>query len=392
MKEQYQTETLIVGAGPAGLAVAGRLSKMGLPFLVLEKGDRIGASWHDHYERLHLHTVKEHSDLPHDSMPEHYPVYVPRLDLIAYWEDYVRKMNISPLFGQNVSKIRRENGGWITETDSGVFQSAQVVVATGYNRVPNFPTWPGQEDFRGTFIHSRDYRSARPFAGQKVLIVGIGNTGAELALDLHEHGATPYISVRSPVNFIRRDIGGRPAQRTAIILGKLPDAAYDFIARLVQRLTVGDMSPYGLPKSPYAPSEQLRRFGKVPVIDIGTIDLIKQGHVKIMPDIQRFNEESVAFVDGRTEVFDAVIACTGYHARVEDFVENGDRLLSDWGYPRSLWFDDPAFEGLYFCGFSIPLSGILRNIKMDSAAIAERIGRRAGIPTNATAASNRPQG
>jgi len=371
MPQSYPT--LIVGAGPAGLAVAGRLSKMGLPYILLEKSDRVSAAWHQHYERLCLHTVKEHSDLPHWPMPEGYPVYVPRLKMIEYWENYVREMNITPKFGQEVTNIRRENGHWAVMTATDVFTAGHVVVATGYNRAPYLPAWSGQQQFKGTLMHSRDYRNATPFKGKRVLIIGIGNTGAELALDLYEQGAFPSISVRGPVNFIRRDVAGRPAQRTAIMLGKLPTWAYDFIARQVQKWTVGDLTPYGLPPSPYAPSEQLRRFGKVPVIDIGTIDLIKQRKVAILPDIQQFNEDSVTFVGGQTEPFEAVIACTGYRAQVEDFVENAQPLLNERGYPRSLWFDDEAYRGLYFCGFSTPLSGILRNIKMDSEQIAEHI-------------------
>ena len=370
---QHATHTLIIGAGPAGLAVAGRLSKMGLPYILLEKADRVSAAWHGHYERLCLHTVKEHSDLPHWPMPEDYPVYVPRLKMIEYWENYAKAMDISPMFGQKVTNVRRENGHWVTTTQTDVFTSERVVVATGYNRVPHLPTWPGQEEFKGTLMHSHEYRNAEPFRGKRVLIVGIGNTGAELALDLHEKGASPSISVRGPVNFIRRDIGGRPAQRTAIMLGKLPSWAYDFIARQVQKWTVGDLTPYGLPPSPYAPSEQLRRFGKVPVIDIGTIDLIKQRKVAILPDIQQFNEDSVTFANDQAEPFDAVIACTGYRAQVEDFVENAQPLLNERGYPSRLWFDDEAYQGLYFCGFSTPLSGILRNIKIDSEQIAAHI-------------------
>lgn len=368
-----QTDTLIAGAGPAGLAVAGRLSQMGLPFLLLEKGHTIAPSWHDHYERVCLHTVKEYSDLPGMEMPGHYPTYVPRLDLIAYWEDYARKMGIAPVYGQEVLKIRREGAHWVTETATHIFHSKNVVVATGYNRSPYMPVWPGQEHFKGALLHSHLYRKATPFAGKRVLLIGMGNTGAELAIDLYENGAFPYVSVRGPVNFIRRDIAGRPAQKTAILLGKLPNWASDFIARQVQKLTVGDLTPYGVPKSPYAPSEQLRRFGKVPVIDIGAIDLIKQGKIKILPEIQRFNENSVTFTDGRTEDFDAVIACTGFRARVEDFVENAQRLLNERGYPSQLWYDDGALNGLYFCGFSAPISGILRNIKIDSGKIAEHI-------------------
>ena len=367
------TVTLIVGAGPAGLAVAGLLSQMNRPYLLLEKENKIAPVWHNHYERLCLHTVKEHSDLPGMPMPQQYPTYVPRLDLIAYWENYARKMNIQPMFGQQVFKIRREQDHWITETGRDVFQSENVVVATGYNRSPYLPDWPGREQYKGNFIHSHAYRSAKPFKGQKVLLIGMGNTGAELALDLYENGATPYISIRGPVNFIHRDIAGRPAQKTAILLGKLPDPAFDFIARLVQKMTVGDLKPYGIPESPYAPSEQLRRFGKVPVIDIGTIDLIKQRKVQILPGIERFNENSVSFAGGRTESFDTVIACTGYRALVEDFIENARPILNERGYPSRLWYDDEAYRGLYFCGFSTPISGILRNIKIDAEKIVKHI-------------------
>lgn len=367
------TPTLIIGAGPAGLAVAGRLTKMNLPFMLLEKSDRIGNSWYSHYDRLSLHTAKEHSNLPHLPFPDDYPEYVPRLTLINYWRNYAKELGITPILNQEVKRIYRNGKAWVTETTTDIFHSERVVVATGYNRVPFFPTWTGQEKFKGTFIHSKDYRNAQPFVGKKVLIIGIGNTGAELALDLHEGGAFPSIAVRSPVNFIRRDVGGRPAQKTAILLGKLPSFMYDFIAKQLQKLTIGDLSPYGIKPSPYAPSEQLRRFGKVPVIDIGTVTLIKQRKVHIVPDVQCFNEGSVTFVDGQTEPFDAVIACTGYRAQVEDFVENPAMILNDRGYPKSLWFDEENLKGLYFCGFTIPLSGILRNIKIDSEQIANHI-------------------
>ncbi len=370
---QQHTDTLIVGAGPAGLAVAGRLTQTGLPYLLLEQAHTVAHSWHEHYDRLCLHTAKAHSNLPGKELPAHYPTYVPRLDMIAYWEDYARQMQISPLFGQEVLKIRRSGDQWIAETANTVFYSKRVVVATGYNRVPYQPEWEGQAQFKGAILHSREYRNSTPFAGQKVLVVGMGNTGAEIALDLCENGAQPFLSVRSPVNVIRRDIGGRPAQHSAILLGKLPAPVYDFIARQVQKLTVGDLTPFGLPPSPYAPSEQLRRFGKVPVIDIGTIDRIKEGRINVLPDIRRFQGNTVVFKDGQTETFDAVIACTGYRARVEDFVENASALLNEWGYPSQLWFDDEAFKGLYFCGFSVPLSGILRNIKMDSEKIVAHI-------------------
>jgi len=374
MHTEQHTDTLIVGAGPAGLAVAGQLAQLGLPFLIVEKADAPAPAWRKHYDRLCLHTTKEHSNLPGLDMPAHYPVYVSRLDLIAYYENYCREMGIAPLCSQEVRSIRRRTEGWVTETAGHRFFSKNVVVATGYNRVPVLPNWPGQEGFPGPFFHSCEYRNAAPFAGKKVLLIGMGNTGAELALDLCENGATPVISVRGPVNFIRRDIAGRPAQRTAILLSSLPNWLYDQIARSIQRITVGDLSAYGLPPSPYAPSEQLRRFGKVPVIDIGTIDRIKAGDIRIMPGIREFQGKEALFENGTAESFDAVIACTGYRAQVEDFLENAAPLLNERGYPSRLWFEAPEYRGLYFCGFTSPISGILRNIKIDSEKVAGQIG------------------
>lgn len=361
--------TIIIGAGPAGLAIAGRLSKLGKPYIILEKSDRVASAWHSHYDRLCLHTVKEHSNLPHLELPDDYPGYVPRLKMIEYWENYTRVMGIQPVFGQEVQLVKRVGDEWLVKTTDQSFTAKNVVVATGYNRTPVIPQWPGLEQFKGAFLHSKSYRNGAPFKGQNVLVVGIGNTGAELALDLYENGAQPFIAVRSPVNFILRDVGGRPAQQTAIMLGKLPNWAYDFITRQMQRLLIGDLSVYGIKTPAYAPSEGLRKYGKVPVIDIGTLALIKERKVKILPDIQQFNAHSVDFTNGETHDFDAVIACTGYRAQIEDFVENGASLLNERGYPRSLWFDEPEWKGLFFCGFSTPLSGILRNIKMDSEAI-----------------------
>lgn len=365
--------TLIIGAGPAGLALAGRLTKLGLPYTLLEQSQVVGKAWHDHYDRLHLHTVKQHSALPHLPYPQDYPVYVSRQKVIEYFELYCKHFHINPLFGQEVVLIKRDNDGWITKTKTSTFHSQRVVVATGYNRSPYTPIWEGLSKFKGTILHSNQYRNPKPFVGQKVLIIGIGNTGAEIALDLYEHGALPFISVRGPVNVIKRDILGRPAQLSAIMFSKLGPKAYDWIARRIQRWTVGDLTQYGLPASTLAPSEQIRKFGKIPVIDIGTIDLIKAGKVKVLPDIQHFNESTVTFKNGQEISFDSVIVATGYRPKVEDFVENAPEILNERGYPAALWFDDKRYDELYFLGFSLPATGILRNINMESEKIAERI-------------------
>lgn len=374
--------TLIIGAGPAGMAMAGRLAHQGLPFTVLEASEHIGFSWCNHYDRLHLHTVKEHSALPHLPYPDQYPTYVSRLEFVTYLNAYAERFNIKPLFHQKVVRIYRQPSDthWMVETQTDTFAAERVVVATGYNRTPNAPELPGQLDFRGVIWHSREYRNGAPFRHERVLVVGMGNTGAELALDLLEHEAVPSISVRSPINFIRRDIFGRPAQNTAILLSKLPNWLCDLIAGYVQKITVGDLSGYGLGTPAHPPSYD-NRLGKTPVIDIGTIDQIKAGNISVLPGIERVNAKTVTFTDGRELPFDAIILATGYRPGLADFLDKSltNRILNERGYPKNLWFSEPALAGLYFLGFTTPRSGVLFHLHVDSGKIIQHISENISV-------------
>ncbi|GAA4459586.1 NAD(P)/FAD-dependent oxidoreductase [Nibrella saemangeumensis] len=367
--------TIIIGAGPAGLAIAGQLAHHKVPFTVLEASEYIGYAWRQHYDRLHLHTVKEHSALPHLPFPDHYPRYVSRLQLVEYMERYAEHFGIKPLFNQQVTGIRRDpNGHWLVDTRTDQFTAPQVVVATGYNRIPYQPELPGQRNFRGIIWHSRDYRNGAPFAGEQVLVVGMGNTGAEIALDLYEYKAKPFISVRGPVNVVKRDMFGRPTQPTAIFLNKFPNWFYDLMAGLSQRLTVGNLSAYGLQKPPYPPSYQIRKLGRIPVIDLGTLDQIKAGHITVVPGIQQVNAKSVTFTDNREIPFDAIIMATGYRPGLAPILGPlADRILDEKGYPRRMWFTQPELAGLYFLGFTTPLTGILRSIHMDSERVLQHL-------------------
>ena len=373
---------LIIGAGPAGLAMAGQLAHRKLPFTVLEASEHIGFAWRNHYDRLHLHTVKQHSALPHLPYPANYPTYVSRLQVVEYLEQYAAHFGIRPKFNQNVTGIRRGAGGtWSVETDTDTFEAERVIVSTGYNRIPNVPELPGLRDFRGIVWHSREYRNGAPFRGENVLVVGMGNTGAEIALDLLEHGATPFISVRGPVNIVRRDVFGRPAQPTAIFLSKFPHWFYDLVTGLSQRFTVGDLSAYGLGQPAHPASYDTRR-GKIPVIDQGTLDQIKAGAIKVVPGIDRVNRNGVTFADGSAHSFDVIILATGYRPGLTPIL--GDDLLArianERGYPKRLWFDEPDLQGLYFLGFTTPLTGIIYNLTIDSETIAKHVAKNNSVP------------
>ncbi|GAB2541136.1 flavin-containing monooxygenase [Spirosoma aerophilum] len=375
--------TLIIGAGPAGLAMAGQLAHRQLTFTVLEASEHIGVAWRNHYDRLHLHTVKEHSALPHLPFPADYPTYVPRLQVVDYLERYAEHFGIKPRFNQKVVRVQRNEVTklWEVTTETDRFTAERVVVATGYNRVPNQPELPGQRNFRGIIWHSYEYRNGAAFRDENVLVVGMGNTGAELALDLLEYKAKPFISVRGPVNIVRRDTFGRPTQPTAIFLSKFPNWFFDFMSRLSQRLSVGDVSAYGLGKPKHASSYDTRR-GKIPVIDVGTLDQIKAGNITVLPGVDRINAKTVTFTDGRELPFEAIILATGYRPGLSAVI--GERLsakvLNERGYPKRLWFDEPDVQGLYFLGFTIPITGVLYHLNLDSEKVANHIAQNNFVP------------
>ncbi|WP_018619989.1 flavin-containing monooxygenase [Spirosoma luteum] len=368
--------TLIIGAGPAGLAMAGQLAHRGLPFTVLEASEHIGFSWRNHYDRLHLHTVKQYSALPHLPYPDVYPTYVSRLQLVEYMEQYAEWFGIKPLFNQTVTHIQPNpaDGTWRVQTQTDTFTAERVIVATGYNRVPYKPELPGQRTFRGIIWHSHEYRNGAPFRNENVLVVGMGNTGAELALDLLENGANPFISVRGPVNIIKRDVFGRPAQPTAIFLSKFPNWFYDFVTGIAQKIDIGDVSAYGLGKPEHPPSYDTRR-GKIPVIDVGTLDQIKAGKITVLPGIDRINAKTVTFSDGRELPFDAIVLATGYRPALEAVLgtDLAGKVLNEKGFPKNLWSDVKSLRCLYFLGYTTPLTGVIYGLNVDSDRIARHI-------------------
>jgi cation diffusion facilitator CzcD-associated flavoprotein CzcO len=370
---------LIVGAGPAGLAVAGSLRLLGRSSTVVDEAALPGSSWREHYERLHLHTVKSHSALPGLPFPDAAPRYVPRQGVVDYLEAYARHHGIEPLGGQTVVRITagptaEHVARWRVHTASGrVWTATHLVLATGANREPRTPVLPGQDAFTGRVLHSHAYRNAAPFKGQSVLVVGMGNTGAEIALDLVEQGVGVALSVRSPVNIVLRDVLGRPTQLSSIALARLPEPIGDACATLLRNLTVGDLSRWGLRTPAASPLHQLRHEGKTPVIDVGTLARIKAGEIPVYPGIATLMRGGVRFTDGRGQAFDTILLATGYQPLLQGLFPNHPLPLDERGLPTVL-HGEGLLDGLHFVGFDIRQpGGLLRTIAMQAERVAERL-------------------
>jgi putative flavoprotein involved in K+ transport len=368
-------EAAIVGAGPAGLAAAASLRAKGVRALVVDKAPAVGSKWRAHYDRLRLHTERALSGLPGMPIPRKYGKWVPRAGVVEYLEEYARHHQIELRLSTPVERVDREDGAWKLATPSGPILARAIVIAAGYNHTPHLPQWPGSGTFAGELIHSAEYKNAERFRGKHVLVVGTGNSGAEIAVDLVEGGAASVeIAVRTPPNIVRREVGFLATQRLGLALRHFPPAIVDPIARVVQRLTVGDLTPYGLPPSPRGTYTRARE-GQIPILDVGLIDALKARRVTIVPAVHAFEGRDVVLEGGARIQPEAVIAATGY-IRALDRLVGHLGVLDARGAPiASGAKTHPAAPGMYFIGYTNPISGNLREIAVDARKIAKALGR-----------------
>ena len=252
-----------------------------------------------------------------------------------------------------------------------------MVIATGANRVPVRPTWPGLDTYRGQVMHSSEYRNGEPWKGRPVLVVGLGNSACEQAIDLVEHGARPHLSVRSAVNVVPRDAYGLvPVLQLGILMRHLPTGLSDALAWPMIRSNIGDIRKLGLRKLPYGPNTQIARDHHPPVLDIGTMKLIREGRIGVHGNIQRFTEDSVVFSGGDSLAVDAVVLATGYRPALEEFLVDWREVCDERGFP--LVSGRPtALPGLYFCGQYVSPAGMLREIGLEARRVATYISRAA---------------
>ncbi len=368
-----EADVVVIGGGAAGLSSAAALSHRGIAAVVLEEDADLGGTWARRYDRLHLHTVRGFSGLAHFPIPKRYPTYLSRADVVSYLEEYARHFKLQVVSGTTVRRVRSatdSTGEWLVDTaHDETWRTRVAVIATGQYRQPVVPEWPGRELYAGRIVHSVSYSNAGPYKGQRVLVVGAGNSGAEIATDLIDNGAASVaVSIRTPPPVVPRDPFGFPVQRTSIVLSALPPAIANRLGWATSRLVLGNLARYGIPQGSFAPYTTKR----VPLIDVGFVDALKRGRVKIRPALERFTETDAVFADGTSEPFDAIVAATGFTTGLASIVE-APGALDDLGEPRGVSGEPTTNPGLYFVGFTHSLRGHLFEANRASRRLARHV-------------------
>ena len=361
----------VIGAGPHGLSALKALLQNGLDADGFEREQDVGGNWNFGatnsrvYRSTHLISSKPFTQFPDFPMPDRYPDYPGHADIKQYFSAYARHFGLLERirFGTEVVRVEPVGDGadtWrvtVRDVESGVEDSAVyagVVIANGHNWNPKMPHYPGQEAFTGEILHSADYKDADVLRGRRVLVVGAGNTGCDVAVESAQNAARTWHSTRRGYYYNPKYVMGRPSDQTADLLLalKLPLAIRRMMFGASLRIAVGDFTRFGLKKPDHA------FFETHPIVNQQLVYYVGHGDITPVDDIDHFEPEGVVFTDGRRADVDVVVFCTGYLVTFP-FLPNAEQHLNWQGdHPQlALQVFTPAHRSLFVSGLIQPDSG-----------------------------------
>ncbi|MEV7791987.1 NAD(P)-binding domain-containing protein [Streptomyces sp. NPDC087512] len=387
----------MIGAGPSGLAAGRVLASRDVPFDCFEAGSGIGGLWrygNDNgmsgvYASLHTNVSKESMSFTSLAMPDTYPVFPHHSLVLAYLEHYAASAGLHRriTFGTEVTSVRpHDGGGWeVTvrrrgDGDGETRRYSDVVVANGHHwdpRPPD-PAVPGAEDFRGTAVHSHDYRTPAPYRGRRVLVIGMGNSACEIAAEISRTAERTFLSARDTAHLFPKMLLGRPADHLASSpLSDLPRILKDPALRLLLRLTRGAPSRYGLPEPAHGP------LARHPSTSDELLVQLARGAVTPKPGVGSFGPDTALFTDGTSERVDAVVYATGYRISFPFLEPSLFAAAPDGRTELYLRTVPPRIPGLYFMGLAQPAGAAFPLLEPQARWIAELIEGAAALPSPA---------
>lgn len=377
----------IIGAGPAGLAAARALRQRGIAYEHLERHTGVGGIWDidradgPMYESAHFISSKTSSGFDGFPMPEAFPDYPGHRRILAYLRDFANAYGLTDRieFGVSVESVTREGNTWVVTRADGKRTSHQhVIVCTGSQWHPSTPELPG--DFAGEVRHACSYRSASEFAGKRVLIVGGGNSGCDIACDAAQTAAAATISMRRGYWFIPKHVLGRPSDVVGGSASFLPKSVERVVLQPMLRLLMGDPRRLGLQQ----PDHKL--FESHPVINTMLFHALQHGDITARPGIATTSGNSVTFTDGSSGEFDLVMFATGYQKRIPIAQEYFGSEQHPELYLNCI---SRRYPGLFAIGFTETNSGAFQIFDRQAQLIASYLVEQQRHPGKAAAFAKR---
>lgn len=367
-------DAIVIGAGPSGLAVTRELQhRHGVSALILDRAAAPAISWRTRYDNFRLNTTGFLSHLPGQRIPVAAGRWPSREDMVAYFDSYIERQNIALRYGCEVNRIDRAPDGWQLETSSGNVGTPVLVLATGNYRTPVIPPWPGLSDYTGEVTHSAAFRNAQPYRDRDVLVVGAGNSAADIAVQLADNGAGRiWLSVRTPPHLVRRALGPIPSDVFLELSSRVPASVVDPLIARTHRLVWGsDLSVYGFQRPPLGLKATVEQRGRIPTFADELVDAVRAGRIEVVSAVKAVGPASVMLADGSSVAPDAIVAATGFSPDLDKLVGHLG-ILDERGNPRG-GFAGHVGDGLFTIGYGIPPNSPLRSIRRHATRLARDI-------------------
>jgi putative flavoprotein involved in K+ transport len=370
---QDSPDAIVIGAGPAGLAVARELDHQhGIKALVLDRAAAPAISWRTRYDNFRLNTTGFLSHLPGQRIPLTAGRWPTKEDMVRYFDHYVARQNIALLLGCEVHRIDRAGGFWRLDTSSGEIRSPAIVLATGNYSAPSIPAWPGLSGFTGEIVHSGSFTNAWPYRGRDVLVVGTGNSAADIAVQLAHDGARRIrLAVRTPPHLVRRAIGPVPSDIFLELSSRVPARVIDPLIAVMTRLMWGDLSSYGFQRPTLGLKATVETRGRIPTLADELIDLVRAGRIEVVGAVKAVESDRVILADDTSVAPQVIIAATGFATDLDGLVGHLG-VLDEHGNPRG-GFACHAGNGMFAIGYGIPPNGPLRAIRIHATPLAAEV-------------------